>query len=200
MTAMTSAPTPPRHDRRSDRHHSDPGPDRERPGRGWADWVGLAARLVLGGTLLVAGLLKVGSPGQTVLSVRAYRLLDWQLASVVGHVMPAVEILVGLALVTGLVTRWSALLGSALMVAFVIAICSAWARGLRIDCGCFGSGGLVEKPWAEVRRRYVIDLVRDLGLLALGIWLVVRPRSAWSLDSWMNPTPTTHETNRETTP
>ncbi|WP_130865795.1 DoxX family protein [Acidipropionibacterium timonense] len=166
-------------------------PDREvvvhRQARRPLDWIGLLARLALGVTLVVAGTIKATNFANTVLSVRAYRILPWDVAPVVGYAMPILEILVGLALVAGLWTRWSALLGALSMVVFIAGISSAWARGIKLDCGCFGTGGLVGEPWSTVRAGYLRDILRDLGLLVAGLWLVVRPRSPFSLDSWMAP-------------
>ena len=44
---------------------------------GWRDWVGLAARLVLGGVLFVAGALKVTNLPSSALAVRAYKMLQY---------------------------------------------------------------------------------------------------------------------------
>jgi uncharacterized membrane protein YphA (DoxX/SURF4 family) len=101
------------------------------------DLLGTVLRLVLGGVLLVAGALKVTNLGQSALAVRAYQLLPYDLAGYVGYALPVIEIIVGLLLVLGLFTRPSAIGGSLLMLAFVVGIASAWARGLAIDCGCF---------------------------------------------------------------
>ena len=65
-----------------------------------------------------------------------------------------------------------------LLVAFIVGIASAWARGLSIDCGCFGGGGFE----ADAAAAYPWDIARDLGLLAMSLWLVVRPASRFSLD------------------
>jgi len=72
----------------------------------------------------------------------------------------------------------SAAVGGLLMLAFIIGIGSAWARGLTIDCGCFGGGGTI----GAAQTQYGRDILRDAGLAACGAWLVVRPRTAYSLD------------------
>ena len=41
-----------------------------------------------------------------------------------------------------------------MLVAFVIGIASAWARGLTIDCGCFGQGGTIAASRRITSRRY----------------------------------------------
>ncbi|MGC5585759.1 MauE/DoxX family redox-associated membrane protein [Ornithinimicrobium sp. W1679] len=154
-----------------------PGPSA--PGRSWTGVVGLLARLVLGGVLLVAGLLKITDLTGSVQSVLAYELFSYPVARAVGTVLPLVEIAVGLLLVAGLLTRAAAAAGGLLMLVFVGGIVSAWVRGLSIDCGCFGTGG----PVAPGETAYLPDLLRDLGLLALAAWLVVRPRTPLALDS-----------------
>lgn len=143
-----------------------------------AELIGLLARLILGVVLVVAGGLKVTSPLVSARAVRAFQILPYDLAGYVGYALPVVEILVGLLLVVGLFTRLSAVVGGLLMLAFIIGISSAWIRGLSIDCGCFGGGGAVAAP----QTKYVADLLRDAGLVACAVWLVARPRTAYSLD------------------
>ena len=138
----------------------------------------LLARLALGGVLLVAGGLKVGNPLGSARAVQAYDVLPFELARYVGYALPWVEIVLGVLLVLGLFTRVAALLGGLLMLAFVAGIAQAWARGLTIDCGCFGGGGQV----AENQTKYAREIARDLALAVCGAWLVVRPASPWSLD------------------
>lgn len=163
--------------------------------RDWRDLTGLLARLVLGGVLLVAGALKLTNLPGSVLAVRAYRLLPYDLAVVVGYGLPIVEVAVGLLLVLGLFTRACAVIGSALMVAFTIGIASAWARGLALDCGCFGGGG--EIALAQALRAYPWEIARDLGLLALGAWLVWRPTTPWALDDTVFPAITDDDLDEE---
>lgn len=152
----------------------------------WQRWVGLMARLILGVTLIVAGLLKVTAVDSSIAAVRTYRIVSWDFAKVIGTAMPVVEIIVGLAILVGLLTRWSALLGALAMVAFIAGIASVWARGISLDCGCFGGGGLRQDPWPTVVHGYIKDIVRDTGLFLCGLWLVIHPRTALSLDGWMS--------------
>lgn len=159
------------------------------PGRRRVDagrWLGLLARLVLGGALLVAGGLKVGKPLTSARAVQAYEIFPYDVAAVIGYALPVVEVILGALLVLGLFTRVSALLGTLLMLAFIAGIASAWARGLTIDCGCFGGGGQV----APEDTRYGTELLRDALFALCGLYVVVRPRTALSLDERLaRPTP-----------
>ncbi len=155
------------------------------------DWIGLVARLVTGGVWLVAGWKKLFDLPENVRAVRAYELLPEAVVPAVGHALPFVEVTVGLLLIFGLLTRLMAGISSLLFIAFIIGIASAWARGLQIDCGCFGGGGFD----ADAASKYPVEIARDVGLLALSLWLVVRPRSRWAMDSLLFSPRTTLERN-----
>ena len=142
-------------------------------------WWGVVARLVTGGVWVVAGALKLPDLAASVRAVRAYDLLPEAVVPVVGQLLPIVEVVVGACLVLGLLTRASAVVSAGLFLAFVVGIASAWARGLQIDCGCFGGGGQV----ADATSEYPLEIARDVGLLLLSLWLVVRPRSHLALDN-----------------
>jgi uncharacterized membrane protein YphA (DoxX/SURF4 family) len=145
---------------------------------------GLLARLLVGGVWIVAGFLKLPDPSENVRAVRAYQLLPETVVPVVGHGLPVLEILLGACLVLGLLTRVTAALSAVLLVAFVVGIASAWARGLSIECGCFGGGA---GPAVDATAKYPWDIARDLGLFLLSAWLVWRPRTAWAADNRLLP-------------
>jgi uncharacterized membrane protein YphA (DoxX/SURF4 family) len=150
------------------------------------DLIGVIARLVVGGVWVVAGALKLPDPAGNVRSVRAYQLLPETVVPVVGHALPIVEILLGTCLLLGVLTRLSAVVSALLLTAFVIGIASVWARGLSIECGCFGGGGGVA---GDPRPAYAWEIARDLGLLLLSGWLVRRPRTPVALDNVLLPEP-----------
>ncbi|MCL2489886.1 MAG: DoxX family protein [Propionibacteriaceae bacterium] len=156
-------------------------------------WITVAARVILGGAIMAAGLLKIGNlvvslqqgvVPESVKAVQAYRLPfpDWMITAI-GTAMPIIEIVLGLVIVIGLATRWTAALGGLMMVAYIIVISSAWARGLKIDCGCFGPGGDLTLPGEKPM--YWLDILRDIGLLICAVWIVLFPKSPLSIDGWI---------------
>jgi uncharacterized membrane protein YphA (DoxX/SURF4 family) len=154
-----------------------------RPAPPWQPWAATAARLLLGGVAFYAGAIKLGDLDESAWAVRAYSLLPDDLADVVGHVLPLVEVLLGALLIVGLFTRWAAAAFGLLLVGFAVGIASAWARGLAIDCGCFGGGGPVD----PAETNYLPDLLRDGALLAVAAFLTWRPRSRLALDGALRP-------------
>jgi uncharacterized membrane protein YphA (DoxX/SURF4 family) len=150
----------------------------------YAVGAGVLARVVVGAVWVVAGALKLPDPNENVRAVRAYQLLPESVVPVVGHGLPILEVLVGLCLLLGLLTRVSAVVSVVLLVAFVIGISSVWARGLSIDCGCFGGGA---GPAENAQAKYPWELARDVGLLLLSGWLVWRPRTPVAADNRLLP-------------
>ena len=141
-------------------------------------WIGLLVRLGLGGVLLYAGYLKAFTPDKSMMAVRAYELLPIWLANAFGIILPWLEMGAGLILIVGVAVRYAAIFGSVLMVAFIIAIAQAWARGLSIDCGCFGDGGAVDPS----ETKYLQSILRDIGFALLGFYLIRYPVTKFALE------------------
>jgi uncharacterized membrane protein YphA (DoxX/SURF4 family) len=142
------------------------------------DVVGTLARFGLAAVWLVSGLLKATDPDQTYVAVRAYDVLPDAGVEVVAALLPWVELALGVLLLAGVGTRLVAALSAGLLVVFVAGVTQAWARGLSIDCGCFGGGGAVEPG----QTTYVQELLRDAGFLLMAGWLIARPHTLVALD------------------
>ncbi|MDN5746245.1 MAG: DoxX family membrane protein, partial [Nocardioidaceae bacterium] len=134
---------------------------------------------VTGGVWLVAGGLKLTEPDASIDAVRAYQLLPSSMAEAVGLVLPSVEVVLGLALVLGVLTRSAAVVSALLFVAFVIGIASVWARGIEINCGCFGGGG----AQAGASSEYPWEIARDAALLLASLFVAWLGRTRLALDS-----------------
>ena len=146
-------------------------------------WAGTAARLVVGGIWLWAGLLKLPDPEASVTAVRAYQLLPTSSVDVIGRALPMVEVVVGTCLVLGLLTRVSGAVSAVLQLGFIIGIASVWARGISINCGCFGDGGYDPRAASK----YPWEIARDVGLLALSLYVAWLRRTPLALDNVLFP-------------
>lgn len=135
--------------------------------------IGTVARLGLAAVWLVSGVLKAIDPDATYVAVRAYDVLPKAGVAVVATALPWLEIVLGLLLLAGVAVRTVAVASAALLLVFVAGVTQAWARGLSIDCGCFGGGGAVEPGQTAYGR----ELLRDAAFLLMAGWLVVRPRT-----------------------
>jgi uncharacterized membrane protein YphA (DoxX/SURF4 family) len=144
-------------------------------------WITFLFRLILGGVLLVAGALKVTDPYSSATSVRAYQILPIDLANFLGFVLPFAEVAIGIFLIVGIWVRLGAIAGGALMVMFIIAIGQAWARGISLDCGCFGKGGLLETDELPVWN-YTVEIARDIVLALLAGYIFRFPQGKLGFD------------------
>ncbi|MFA5138431.1 MAG: MauE/DoxX family redox-associated membrane protein [Elusimicrobiota bacterium] len=140
--------------------------------------VGAASRILVGAVLLYSGLQKSAVPAEEFASIiDFYRLLPEGYSLVLASVLPALEVLVGLALVTGYLCRYAALAGGSMSLMFIGALGSTIFRGIPLpDCGCFGK--LVHlTPWQAVGL--------DSGLVCLS-YLAYRSAHAYAwVDSWV---------------
>ena len=144
----------------------------------YGKWFGLLARLTLGGVLFAAGWLKIFTPAKSQMAVRAYEVLPISIANFLGIALPWLEVGFGVLLILGIAVRISALVGGGLMVVFIAAISQAWARGLSIDCGCFGGGGTVDPG----ETKYLSEILRDFGLALLALYLFRYPLTRFALE------------------
>ena len=97
-----------------------------------------AARLILSGVLIYAGFSKLQSAWQFAEAIANFRILPAQFNQLLAVVLPWCELLAGLLLLCGLWLRAAALVSALMFAVFAIAVVSAIARGLDVECGCFG--------------------------------------------------------------
>ena len=130
--------------------------------------VHLLARVALGVIFIAAALPKMWRPDQFADAINNYRILPYFLVNAAALALPWVEGLFGAFLIAGFRVRAASLATTIMMSVFLAAIASAWARGIDITCGCFGTGaGDVPISWHEI--------VRDSLFLLLSLWVFTKP-------------------------
>ena len=82
----------------------------------------------------------------------------------VARALPWFELLLGVLLIAGLWRHVSAAAASLLLAVFFGLMVRAMAKGMQIDCGCFGPGDRLS--W--------VTLVRDGALLASSLFVTAR--------------------------
>jgi putative oxidoreductase len=119
----------------------------------------MALRTALGAIFIYAAIPKIADPITFAGSVAAYQILPYFWNYLAAAILPFLELVCGVLLITGIRVRTGALIIAALNLLFIAALSSAIARGLDIDCGCFRQGGPKTSPW--------LALGRDLLFLAM---------------------------------
>ncbi len=111
------------------------------------------SRIVLGGIFIYAAILKIGSPLEFADSIASYRLLPSLIINLLALGLPPFELICGLLLLTGYFCRTGLLSIISMLVIFLAAMVSVIARGLPINCGCFGMHSWLDtNPWISVSR------------------------------------------------
>ena len=144
-------------------------------------WLGTVARLVLGAVWVWAAWSKLQSPRTFTQAVRAYDATPEWLSEAIGYGLPVLELALGVLLILGLVTRIAAAVSGVLFVVFLVGLIQAAVRGIKLECGCFGGGGVTDGG----NTQYALDILRDIGLLALSAYLVVWAFTYVSTDAFI---------------
>jgi putative oxidoreductase len=127
-------------------------------------WLLLALRLVFSSVFAYAGVTKLTDPQAFADSIASFRLVSTQWINLMAIALPPLEIGVAVLIVIGWKKRAAAFTFLFLCGVFLVALSSALARGLQIDCGCFGShNASASGIWVALGR----DLLLCIGAVIL---------------------------------
>ncbi len=150
----------------------------------WSTASGLVImfRLVLGFVFLASGLAKIADPVAFLFTLRQFRLLPGMAESFLAVYLPWLEFVLGLCIILGLLIRASALLLAALNAVFIVALGSVIARGIEVDCGCFGLlADMLHIPdmvdWKSI--------VRNIVFIGMCLYLARADSPVWSFEAYI---------------
>jgi uncharacterized membrane protein YphA (DoxX/SURF4 family) len=124
--------------------------------------VSLLLRMALGGVFIYAAWLKLRDPWLLfAMSIDSYHVLPQWAVERVAQTLPWFELFIGALLIAGRWLRFSAVATSTLLAVFFALMVQAYAKGLTIDCGCFGPGEAIS--WRT--------FLRDGSMLAGSLFL-----------------------------
>jgi uncharacterized membrane protein YphA (DoxX/SURF4 family) len=127
----------------------------------------LSTRVLLGALFLAASISKIAHPGEFANIIHNYQILPDSMINIVAIVLPWLEGLLGIAIVTGVLLPGAVAVSNFLLAAFFSALVYNLARGLNVHCGCFTTKitGEPETTWY---------IVRDSSFLVLGLFVLVQ--------------------------
>jgi len=126
------------------------------------------AQVVTGVLMIGAGLAKIGNPAGFAAQVHNFQLVPVAVENLIAICLPWIELVAGMALVLAIRARAGALLSTALLAVFTLAVMIALARGMDIECGCFGTADASRVGW--------IKAGQNLLMLAVAFVATLRPR------------------------
>jgi uncharacterized membrane protein YphA (DoxX/SURF4 family) len=111
----------------------------------------LVARIVLGAVFVYAAYVKLRDPWQLfAMSINSYDVLPLAMAETAAHVIPWLELALGLMVIAGIWLRISGTILSLVLLTFFTLMVRAYAKGMQINCGCFGPGEVIS--WKTLLR------------------------------------------------
>lgn len=155
------------------------------------DWHDIAIPLsvILGLVFLGSSVPKLRHPRGFVLLVLEYRVLPPTSGRLYGRVIPHLELLVGLLLITGVAVRLATFLAVVLILSFLAAVAINMARGRDLDCGCFGAArGRRIGSGLVIQDSVLLGVAVALFALA-GDWMQAQPWSLFRLSPWLTQIP-----------
>ena len=120
-------------------------------------WIERLIRIALGLTFAIAGALKIPDPQSFAESIDRFQLVPWPGAVAMSSLLPWLELIAGGCLIFGWWKKGALSWITWLLALFWAALVIAAARGLNVECGCFGR--------FAGETGTLVPLVRDTGLL-----------------------------------
>lgn len=114
-------------------------------------------QLVIGVLFVVAALAKISDLPAFARQLHNFHLIPLWSEHLFAMTAPWIELVAGLALVLGIRARAGAVVVTASLVVFTVAVGLAMARHLDIECGCFGT--------ADASRVGFVKLLENIGML-----------------------------------
>ncbi len=133
-----------------------------------------SARFILGCIFLASSLGQFSSFRTLADEILDYRLVSRKQAQVIAHILPFVELAVGLFYIVGFGLAPVSILAIILLFIFTGAIAINLVRGRRFSCHCFGNFSATIGPAA---------IVRNFALAVLAFWMLLHVSMTFSLSS-----------------
>jgi uncharacterized membrane protein YphA (DoxX/SURF4 family) len=119
------------------------------------------SQILIGLIFAASALAKLGDLHSFAEEVHNFKILPIALDHLVAMTLPWIELVAALALLLGVRARSGAIVVAFLMVVFTTGVLTAMARGLDIECGCFGT--------ADGTRVGLLKVLENVGMLALAL-------------------------------
>lgn len=136
-------------------------------------------RMLIGLIFFYSGYTKLMEPAENFQgAIAAYEIIPYALVPLIARVVPWIELIFGIFVLTGYLTRISSLVLAGMSVSFVVLILATqiMTGTVPADCGCFGEGSFFHlSPWQV----FALDVLNSF----IGFKLFLTKTHPFSLDS-----------------
>lgn len=142
-----------------------------------ADLMSALVRFGMAAVWIIAGVQKLDARMEMTQAIEAYGIFTPEWSGYLAYLIGPLELMGGVLLLLGLFLREASAVAAVVLVLFMVGISQAWARGLVIDCGCFG----YDPADVSQGMNYALTLLRDATFLVLTLWTIWRPYRRYAL-------------------
>ena len=132
----------------------------------------LLARFILGAVFIYASLDKIADPIAFSTNIDNYHITPIAINNLAALIIPWVELIIGLSLITGVFLDGASILTMALLVFFIFIITQAYMRGISLHCGCFKTA--VDPGLGDLKQEMLWRIFEDFLFLVLAIIVYFR--------------------------
>ena len=132
----------------------------------------LLARFILGVVFIYASLDKIADPVAFSSNIDNYHISPIAINNLVALILPWVELIIGLSLITGVFLDGATVLTIGLLVFFIFIITQAYMRGISLHCGCFKTA--VDPGLGDLKQDMLWRIFEDILFLGLAIIVYFR--------------------------
>ncbi|MCB0730556.1 MAG: DoxX family membrane protein [Ignavibacteriae bacterium] len=125
-------------------------------------------RIYLALVFILSGLDKINNLEAFAVSIENYKILPIETINIIAIVIPWIELVAGALLLIGLYIKENSLIITTLLLIFTVAIISAIARNLDIDCGCQGT--------FDGQKVGTLKLIENFSLMIVGYLSIKFPK------------------------
>ena len=132
----------------------------------------LLSRFILGAVFIYASLDKIADPIAFSTNIDNYHITPIAINNLAALIIPWVELILGLCLITGVLLDGASILTMALLVFFIFIISQAYVRGISLNCGCFKTA--VDPGLGDLRQDMLWRIFEDILFLGLAVIVYFR--------------------------
>jgi len=125
-------------------------------------------RWILGGMFIYASLHKIVETELFARDIQNYKLVPYALTNLMAMILPWLELICGLFLISGTFLRSSTVIIVGLLSVFIIAIVLSLLRGINLHCGCYElAGDLQIQNAAKIKLEMIGHVFENMILLVM---------------------------------
>ena len=132
----------------------------------------LLARFILGAVFIYASLDKIADPVAFSTNIDNYHISPIAINNLVALILPWIELIIGLSLITGVFLDGASILTIGLLAFFIFIITQAYMRGISLECGCFKTA--VDPSLGDLKQEMLWRIFEDILFLVLAIIVYFR--------------------------